>query len=41
MLLQKMLLCPDPKAEPLKEALRETFVMTEVNEPIRKYIKKA
>ena len=40
-MLQRMLLCPNPKDEPLKEALKETFVMTEVGEPIRKYIKKA
>ena len=40
-LLDKMLKDPGPNDEPLKQTLNEIFVMTEVKEPIRKFIKKA
>ena len=40
-LLNKMLQFPSNKATPLKDALLETFAMTEVSELIPKIIKKA
>ena len=36
-----MLKGPSPKDNPLKEALHETFLMTDVSESIPRYIKKA
>jgi hypothetical protein len=40
-LLDKMLKGPGTKDTPLKDALHETFVMTDVSESIPRYIKKA
>ena len=41
LLLEKLLNGPGAKDNPLKDALHETFVMTDVTESIPRYIKKA